>query len=296
MLLKLDLVYRPLPLTASNKSVQSSPSPSLLAERRHSMRRQQQELPLYAGYGAPPGQGYGTHVPSYSSTRRPVTQGSGSGAGRLPSIFDKPTGVVLPVGVHHQQEKGLGLDIKAMPAMGNLPVQTVPRLPQGTDRNMLSSSDTTSDRLRQAKKGYMPSGHSTAAAAGPGSVGGGELARNHGRRRFSQPNVLLGPPSEIRRGSNPLDQQQRRQLLSGHLQALEGSKTTMAASEPLPPIAVRREETDGSDGEMSGGVGVDQGRSESSISDSTDETDDEVRPSSGWRVQEVEGVYTYSLS
>lgn len=240
------------------------------------MRRKQQELPLYAGYSAPPGQGYGTHPSSIGTARRPVTQGGGNGAGRLPSIFDKPTNVVLPVGVHQQEATagGLGLDIKAMPAMGSLPLQTVPRLHQGAaDRmNMLSSSDTTSDRLRQARKGYIPSGHSG------GEPGTGEEPTRHGRRRFSQPNVVIGPLSASRRGSRELDEQrQQMKQLSGRLRVLEGgSKTKMAASDPLPPIAVKRDSGNTSDEEINEDVGVDQVRSESSISDETDETDEEV--------------------
>lgn len=222
------------------------------------MRRKQQELPLHAGYGAPPGQGYGTHSSSIGTARRPVTQGGGNGVGRLPSIFNKSTNVVLPVGVH-QQEKGLGLDIKAMPATGALPLQTVPRLPQGADRDMLSSSDTTSDRLRQARKGYMPTGHST-------QPGIGEESSRNGRRRFSQPNVVIGPLSANRRGSSELEQQrQQMKQLSGRLR------------DPLPPIAVKRDcSGNTSDEEVNEDVGMEQVRSESSISDETDETDEEV--------------------
>lgn len=96
--------------------------------------------------------------------------------GHLPSIFDNTTGLILPV--RHQPDSRLSLDIKAMPTTGLLPPPTIPRIPQSVEKKRLSSSDTTSDRIRQARKGYSPS-HSIA----PSMIGG----QSGERRRNSQP-------------------------------------------------------------------------------------------------------------
>jgi len=214
------------------------------------MMRRQQDLPLYAGYGAPPGNG--------SRTRRPQTQE----VGRLPSIFDKSTTqVVMPVGSQRRQEAGLGLDIKAMPALGLPVVQAEPRLP----KNMLSSSDTTADRLRQARKGYVPSQGSRRS-----SIVGAEPSRKE-RRRNSQP-AVIAPLSANRRKGN-LEQVG---LLSGYYRNIEGPARSNIACEPLPPIGTAgygemEEGGCGQEEETVGGSEKDGTRTESSVTDSSDE-------------------------
>ena len=223
--------------------------------------RRQQDLPLHAGYGTPPGRGYRTHGPPLGANKRPATQGNGNGIGRLPSIFDNPASVVMPIGQH--QETSLGLDIKAMPTLGTLPVQSVPRLPQNVERKMLSSSDTTANRLRQASKGYTPSQYSMQAG----------LAGDQQRRRYSQPTVVP-PVSDRRRGTVPQDHQHLG-LLSGHFSGLVKNNV---ASGPLPPINIQRDDDDGGGSDYESRTEDDSARthSESSVTGSEEDSDDEV--------------------
>lgn len=223
--------------------------------------KRHRELPLHAGY-TPVGfqdHGYAT-APATGSSRRPATQGSG-GVRHLPSIFDNRTGFILPMSV----DNGLTLDIKAMPTTGLLVPPTIPRLAHNVEKKRLSlsSSDTTSDRIRQASRGYSPS-YSVASGVHSGK-----------KRTNSQPAVVPILSAARRVSGDNLTVAEYESLhhrSSLHVQppALGDSKYRMYGV--LPPI--------GAQGGVGGGEEEEEGDESTvdsfAISNSEDEDSDDV--------------------
>ena len=200
-----------------------------------------------------------------------TTTTSAGASSNLPSIFDNP-GLCF----RHRPGSGLQLDIKGLPNAGLLLSTTRERPTAESNGHRLSSSDSTADRIQQARRLH------TSHAATRIHTSDGRLLHHH--RGGSQPGVgpLQGP------GVATILEDERRPPIG--LGATPTTTLTPIVRRPpsssmlgrkLPPIGaveseshVTEEDEEGEGEGVSGGALEEEGETDESETDSEDEVRD----------------------